>query len=139
MKRILVVESNFSSAHLYKNDAMTEKENQKAFGRCFTEFGHGHNYKIEVGFLIPTESKDSEVVKSKQILATNLGKLTTQLDHEHLNFVVPEFKKTIPTTENILLYFEKKILSLKLKNQLAFIKLFEMENLYSEKYYVTVY
>ena len=67
----------------------------------------------------------------------NLNKF--QLDHEHLNFVIPEFKTTVPTTENILLYFEKKILSLKLKNQLAFIKLFEMENLYSEKYYVTVY
>lgn len=139
MKRILVVESNFSSAHLYKNEAMTEKENQKSFGRCFTEHGHGHNYKIEVGFLISPEATDAKVVKSKKLLETDLKKLTTKLDHEHLNFVVPEFKTIIPTTENILLYFEKKILSLKLKNQLAFIKLFEMENLYSEKYYVTVY
>lgn len=139
MKRILVVSSNFSSAHLYKNDDMTVAENKKAFGRCYTDHGHGHNYKLEAGFLISPELNDHDVLKTKDALDQSVISLTTVLDHEHLNFVIPEFKKTVPTTENILLYFEKKILALKLKNKLAFIKLFEMENLYSEKYYVTVY
>lgn len=139
MMRILVVSSKFSSAHLYENKSMTIDENKKAFGRCYTEQGHGHNYKIEVGFQIAAALNDQKLLKSKTQLDQSLQKLTGVLDHEHLNFVIPEFKTTVPTTENILLYFEKKLLSLKLKTPIAFIKLFEMENLFSEKYYVTVH
>lgn len=139
MKRILIVSSDFSSAHLYKNDQFTEAENKKAFGRCYTDFGHGHNYKIETGFLIDSKTADKELLKVKHNLENQIFKLTDVLDHEHLNFVIPEFKTKVPTTENILLYFETKIKNLNLKNKLAFIKLFESENLSSEKYYVTVY
>lgn len=137
MKRILVVHSAFSSAHFYKNDSFTETENRKHFGRCYTSYGHGHNYQIEVGFLIKSKIKNQTLQALKIQLDKKITKLTYKLDHEHLNFVIPEFKKVIPTTENILLYFEKKISALDLKNQLAFIKLFEMENLWSEKHYVT--
>jgi len=138
MKRILIIESGFSSAHLYKNEKMTVAENKKAFGRCYTDYGHGHNYKIEVGFLIDEKLSETKLLTEKSNLDSEIKKLTTVLDHEHLNFVIPEFKTVIPTTENILLYFEEKISNLRLRNKLAFIKLFEMDNLYSEKYYVTV-
>lgn len=137
MIRTLVLDSNFSSAHLYRNDSFSKKENQKHFGRCFTDYGHGHNYKIEVGFKIAEKTKDTELVRLQKDLHKKLKSLTNPLDFEHLNFVIPEFKNVVPTTENILLYFEKKISELKLKNKLVFIKLFETENLWSEKYYVT--
>ena len=117
---------------------MTVAENKKAFGRCYTDYGHGHNYKIEVGFLIDEKLSETKLLTEKSNLDSEIKKLTTVLDHEHLNFVIPEFKTVIPTTENILLYFEEKISNLRLRNKLAFIKLFEMDNLYSEKYYVTV-
>ena len=137
MKRTLVLDSNFSSAHLYRNDSFSKKENQKHFGRCYTDHGHGHNYKIEVGFKIAEKIKDHKLIELKKTLHTKLKKLTDPLDFEHLNFVIPEFKDVVPTTENILLYFEKKLNELKLKNKLVFIKLYETENLWSEKYYVT--
>ncbi len=137
MIRTLVLDSNFSSAHLYRNDSFSKKENKKHFGRCFTDYGHGHNYKIEVGFKIAEKTKDTELVRLQKDLHKKLKSLTNPLDFEHLNFVIPEFKNVVPTTENILLYFEKKISELKLKNKLVFIKLFETENLWSEKYYVT--
>lgn len=137
MKRILILKSQFSSAHKYENPKFSEAENKKVFGRCFTDHGHGHNYKIEIGFLIPPKASDENVVNINLQLQNELKLLTEKLDHEHLNFVIPEFKEIIPTTENILIYFEKKIANLKLKYSLAFIKLFEMENLWSEKYYVT--
>ncbi len=138
MKRVLKLDSNFSSAHLYRNDLFSKKENQKEFGRCFSNYGHGHNYKIEVGFHINNDIKDPELIRLQKSLKQKLNQLTDHLDFTHLNFVIPEFKNTVPTTENILLYFEKKLCGLKLKNSLVFIKLFETENLWSEKYYVTV-
>lgn len=137
MKRTLVLEANFSSAHLYEKKSFTEKENRKIFGRCFSEHGHGHNYKIEVGFQIKTNTEDSELAKIEKSLKQKLVELTDPLDFAHLNHVIPEFQNTVPTTENILLYFEKKLNRLKLSNKLIFIKLFETENLWSEKYYVT--
>ena len=137
MKRTLVLDSNFSSAHLYERKSFTKKENQKIFGRCFSEHGHGHNYKIEVGFKISPTAKDSELINLEKSLKQRLVKLTNPLDFSHLNYMIPEFKDTVPTTENILLYFEEKLIRLKLKNKLVFIKLFETENLWSEKYYVT--
>ena len=137
MKRILVLHSNFSSAHFYKNDDFSNAENKKNFGRCYTQYGHGHNYSLEVGFSLKLSLSDQELVQQKTNLEQILQKLTNPLDHEHLNFVIPEFKKTIPTTENILLYFEKKMTESGLKTKLGYIKLFESENLWSEKYYVT--
>lgn len=137
MRRILIINSDFSSAHKYENKNWTQLENKKAFGRCYTEFGHGHNYKIEVGFELAAETKNKDLKKINTLLQNKLKLLTQKLDHEHLNFVVPEFKTKVPTTENILLYFEKKLRALELQNSLAFIKLFEMDNLWSEKYYVT--
>ena len=137
MKRTLILESQFTAAHFYKNDAFTEKENKKHFGKCFTKHGHGHDYRLEVGFQISPTSTDAKLTAARDHLQKQLKKLTLRLDHQHLNFDVPEFKKTIPTTENILLYFEKKISALKIKNELIFIKLFETKDLWSEKYYVT--
>ncbi len=137
MKRILIVAAHFTAAHFYKNDSMTEAENKKTFGKCFTPHGHGHDYKIEVGFHVASELTDATLLKSRNELQQELKQLTDQLDYQHLNFDVPEFKKAIPTTENILLYFEKKLSQLKLKNKLVFIKLFETKDLWSEKYYVT--
>lgn len=139
MIRILVTSSHFSAAHFYKNENFSVKENEKAFGRCYTEFGHGHNYKIEVGFVVPSQLSESKAAQLQKKLSKEVFILADQIDHSHLNFDIQEFSKTIPTTENILLYFEKKILSLKLPNTLAFIKLFEAEHLFSEKYYVTIY
>ncbi len=137
MKRILILHSSFSSAHKYENLNFSKAQNQKSFGRCYSEHGHGHNYKIEVGFAVPTKTTEAELEKNHFILQQQLTKLTWKLDHQHLNFDINEFKSIIPTSENILLYFENKLRNLKLKNSLVFIKLFEMENLWSEKYYVT--
>ncbi len=137
MKRTLILDSHFTAAHFYKNDTFTEKENKKHFGKCFTEHGHGHDYKLEVGFRIPLTLTEVKLNKSREQLQQHLKKLIEGLDYKHLNFDISEFKTTVPTTENILLYFEKKISRLSIKNQLIFIKLFETKDLWSEKYYVT--
>ena len=137
MKRILILGSSFSSAHKYENPNFTLAQNKKNFGRCFTAYGHGHNYKIEVGFVMEKSPNENQDEKVRLHLQHELKLLTQVLDHEHLNFVIPEFKDLVPTTENILLYFEKKISMLKLEFNLAFIKLFEADDLWSQKYYVT--
>lgn len=132
MKHILTLQEKFSAGHLYKNDSFTDKENKKYFGRCYTEHGHGHNYKLEVSFAI---QKNTEIINIKPYLQKEIHKLTDQLDHTHLNFDIPEFKKEIPTTENIAIYFEEKIKKLKLKFKLYRIRIYEADDLFSEIIY----
>ena len=125
---ILTLQSGFSSAHLYHQPLWSSEENLKNFGRCFTKHGHGHNYTLEVGFNIGPDQVKEKLEEYKSLLK----QLTSALDHEHLNFVIPEFQKTIPTTENIALYFLKKLKASLSEKEIAHIKLYEMNDLWTE-------
>lgn len=48
---------HFSAAHFYRVSTWSEEENQRVFGLCSHQNGHGHNYVLEVmirGALIPS-------------------------------------------------------------------------------------
>ncbi|MDG0816636.1 6-carboxytetrahydropterin synthase [Bdellovibrio svalbardensis] len=125
---ILTLKQSFSSAHLYNQLLWTPEENLKHFGRCYTEHGHGHNYTLEVGF--KTSTTDLQVKHEEY--QTLLKNLCNRLDHEHLNFVIPEFKTQIPTTENIALYFLNKLKETLSEKDLSHIRLYEMDDLWTE-------
>jgi len=129
MTKTLIVTENFSAAHFYHQKAWSEAENQACFGKCFTEHGHGHNYRLEVGFLDPTTS--SHELKTAVKAATDL------LDHQHVNFTIPEFKTQnplalIPTTENIAIYLLKKLQERSPEARISYIKLFETTDIWVE-------
>lgn len=125
---ILILKSPFSSAHFYSQPRWSEEKNKQTFGRCFTPYGHGHNYALEVGFIATEDSYLSD----KDLYQKKLKALTDTLDHEHLNFVLPEFKDKNPTTENIALYFLDKLKETISEKNISYIKLFEMDNLWTE-------
>lgn len=125
---ILTLSSSFNSAHLYHQPQWTDEKNREVFGRCFTPHGHGHNYTLEVKFYVTSSSYTFDQVRFKKILT----KLTSVLDHEHLNFVIPEFKEKIPTSENIALYFLNKLKSEIPLEVLHGVKLYETETLWTE-------
>lgn len=125
---IVTLKQRFSSAHLYYQPQWSDEENLKHFGRCFTEHGHGHNYTLEVGFHVPDQELSSKLGAYRKLLE----ELCNKLDHEHLNFVIPEFKTAIPTTENIALYFLNKLKERLSEKDLAHIRLYEMDDLWTE-------
>lgn len=124
MTTSLTVTSRFSSAHFYAQPAWDAERNAREFGRCYTPHGHGHNYRVEATYEQPEAPLAS--------LAENLNAVTRILDHEHLNFVIPEFKTTIPTTENIALYLWKKLLEKNPISRLVHLRLYEMDDLWVE-------
>lgn len=125
---ILTLKSPFSSAHFYYQPQWDDKTNRAEFGRCFTQYGHGHNYTLEVGFKVAETQWEQE----KSHLQDILSQLTGKLDHEHLNFVIPEFKNTIPTTENIALYFLNKLKEQVKVESLSYLRLYEMDTIWTE-------
>lgn len=124
MKSLTVINAEFAAAHLYWQKKWSDEKNLETFGKCFSEHGHGHNYRFEVGFL---DSKTA--IESLQTFVQDTCNL---LDHKHLNFTVPEFKELIPTTENIAKYLLRNLEDLCPNERISYIKLFETENLWVE-------
>lgn len=125
----LRISTQWSSAHFYKQPAWSTDKNQSVFGKCYSEFGHGHDYKLEAEFEILNE-------QTQALLTQILKDLHETLDHHHLNFVIPEFKTKIPTTENLAQFCSDFILN-KTKSQnisaeLKLVRLFEKPDLWSE-------
>jgi 6-pyruvoyltetrahydropterin/6-carboxytetrahydropterin synthase len=100
--KTIILEAEFSAAHFYYQPKWTDEKNHEEFGRCFTKYGHGHNYKLRAEW---AQVLDSEITDLKK----HLNSVVSVLDHEHLNFTIPEFKNKIPTTEVILEYLESKL------------------------------
>ncbi len=121
--------TQWSSAHFYNQPSWTKEKNLQVFGKCHSEFGHGHDYKLEVEFS-EADSGDQES------LAEILTALHEKLDHHHLNFVIPEFKTKIPTTENLALFcyefITQKVKAENLNCKTAHARLYEKPDLWSE-------
>ena len=90
----------FSASHRLHSDQFSEEENRLTYGKCNNPFGHGHNYMIEITV--------SGFVDDQTVMVCNLvdldgvvqDKILERYDHQNLN-LMPEFKNTVPTTENL--------------------------------------
>lgn len=130
--KIASIESQFSAAHFYKQKNWSAEKNKETFGRCFTEYGHGHNYRLKLEIEIPEKISNSKISSWLSEQKRILNSITNELDHEHLNFVIPAFKKTVPTTENILIYLTEKVKESQLQAHAKTLQLFEMEDLWTK-------
>ncbi|MFP5519753.1 MAG: 6-carboxytetrahydropterin synthase [Bdellovibrionia bacterium] len=115
----------FSAAHFYEQKKWSPQRNQEIFGACYTPYGHGHNYTVEVSF-----PATDELTRANANYQT-AQKIVNLLDHQHLNFVIEEFKDTVPTTENIAHFLWQKMQT---QCQLppVRLRLFEMPTLWVE-------
>ncbi len=98
------IRKHFSCAHFYNQSQWSLEKNAQEFGKCFTQFGHGHDYTWEIEFSANSTSARTQVLKVVE-------ELTQKLDHQHLNFTFAEFQKQIPTTENLALFLKKELQS----------------------------
>jgi 6-pyruvoyltetrahydropterin/6-carboxytetrahydropterin synthase len=128
MDCIIHRKAEFSASHRYWLPELSQEENQKLFGLCSRFPGHGHNYvlyvsladKIDQYGMVQNLSLVKKVIKEE---------VTSQLDYSYLNDVWPEFKETLPTTENIArIIWQKLAPYLPLVN----IQLFEHPNLWAD-------
>ncbi len=118
--KTVILEKEFSAAHFYNQPKWSIQKNQEEFGRCYTEYGHGHNYKLRAEFLASENLED---------LKKNLNEVIQVIDHEHLNLVIPEFKNKVPTTEVILEYLSEKLKKKMGSKSLVNLELFETHDI----------
>ncbi|HET9086733.1 MAG TPA: 6-carboxytetrahydropterin synthase [Acidobacteriaceae bacterium] len=98
---LLTRKAEFSAAHYYHNEAWTQQENERVFGKCANLNGHGHNYTLEVTVSGEVDPVSGFVVDLKELKDIIEREVIQVYDHRHLNLEVPEFRTTVPTTENI--------------------------------------
>jgi len=129
---LLTRKAEFSAAHYYWNDAWSQQENEKVFGKCANRNGHGHNYTLEVTVAGEIDPLSGFVVDLKALKDVIEREVIQVYDHRHLNLEVPEFRTVIPTTENIAIAIwkrlEKKIVSARLRR----VRVYEMPDLFAD-------
>lgn len=100
MQCIINRRAEFSASHRYWLPELSELSNYEQFGACARFPGHGHNYELFVSMLGEID-QHGMVLNLSDVKQVIKREVTSQLDFSFLNDAWPEFKDTLPTTENI--------------------------------------
>jgi 6-pyruvoyltetrahydropterin/6-carboxytetrahydropterin synthase len=100
MQCIINRRAEFSASHRYWLPEQSELSNNEQFGACARFPGHGHNYELYVSMLGELDQYGM-VLNLSDVKQVIKREVTSQLDASYLNDAWPEFKDTLPTTENI--------------------------------------
>ena len=122
----------FSASHRLLNESLSEKENKEIYDKCNNEYGHGHNYVLEVivaGEVNPETGYVIDLKKLKKIIRENIIR---KVDHRHFNYDVDFMNGIIPTAENIAKEIWNVLINKIEEGKLYSVKLFETENNYAE-------
>lgn len=131
---LLTRKAEFSAAHFYFNPAWSEEENERVFGKCANRQGHGHNYTLEVTVAGEPDPVSGFVVDLKALKDIIQREVLSVYDHRHLNYEVPEFASSVPTTENIAVAIWRR-LNGKIPNaKLHRVRVYEMPDLFADFY-----
>ncbi len=121
----------FAATHKLWNDKFSEERNFEIFGKCANPTGHGHNYAVEVTVKRPIDKSDFSVSEFEKTVSEELIKV---VDHKNLNTDVAEFKRIIPTVENIAVFAWQKIAGKFGQGLLHCVTVWETEKTYSSYY-----
>jgi len=98
-------QAHFNSAHRLYNPTKSAAWNQKQYGLCANERGHGHNYVLEVtvkGQPDPVTGYLIDLGRLKQLMHRAV---VDPCDHRNLNEEVGFLHGIIPSTENLVIAF----------------------------------
>jgi len=99
----------FAASHRLHADALSEEENRKLYGKCNNPYGHGHDYVLDV--TVEGGLDASGQIVDRAALDGLVGEhVLARLDHGNLNQDLPEFRTSVPTTENLVSLVEKMLL-----------------------------
>jgi 6-pyruvoyltetrahydropterin/6-carboxytetrahydropterin synthase len=100
MQCIINRRAEFSASHRYWLPELSELGNYEKFGAGARFPGHGHNYELYVSMLGELDQYGM-VLNLSDVKHVIKKEVTSQLDASYLNDTWPEFKDSLPTTENI--------------------------------------
>ena len=102
LKLSLTRRYRFSASHRLSRPDLSESENLSLYGKCSNPYGHGHNYTVEVTLTGPVDSTTGMIANLGDLDPFVEREVVEAFDQKNLNEEVPEFRKTVPTTENVV-------------------------------------
>ena len=93
----------FAASHRLHDDALSDEENVRIFGKCNNPNGHGHNYVLDVTVSGDPDPKTGFITDLEGIDAAVTKHVLDRYDHKHLNTDVPELVGKNPTSEVVTL------------------------------------
>ncbi|HEY1792798.1 MAG TPA: 6-carboxytetrahydropterin synthase [Opitutaceae bacterium] len=123
---------HFNAGHRLYNPAKGRAWNEKTYGPCANPNGHGHNYVIEVtvrGRPDPDTGYVLDLVRLKRIVE---AAVIEPCDHRNLNKDVVFLRGVIPTTENLVTAFWRRIEPLVSPARLECVRLYETPRNFAE-------
>jgi 6-pyruvoyltetrahydropterin/6-carboxytetrahydropterin synthase len=91
----------FAASHRLHTEKLSEEENSRVFGKCNNPHGHGHNYVVEVHVSGPVDPATGMIVNLTDLDRFVEREAIEPFDHKSLNEDVEEFRRAVPTTENL--------------------------------------
>lgn len=91
----------FSGSHRLHSGRLSEEENRRVYGKCNNPHGHGHNYVVEVHVSGEVDPATGMIANLADLDGFVEREVLEPFDHRLLNEEVPEFRGSVPTTENL--------------------------------------
>ena len=95
----------FAAAHRLWSAQLSDEENRKLYGPCAYDYGHGHNYVLEVTLRGAVDPKTGVVVNLTEIRDATRELILEDVDHRHLNHDSKLVRGINPTAENLVVLF----------------------------------
>jgi len=99
----------FAASHRLHNPRLGEEENLRLYGKCNNPYGHGHNYVLEVLVSGSVDPATGMIANLCDLDAFVGREVLDPFDHKSLNEDVPEFRDTVPTTENLCIEIFRRL------------------------------
>lgn len=92
--------AHFNAAHRLHNPRWSDEKNAEVFGPCNHVHFHGHNYELVVKVTGEVDPETGYLIDLGILKTIIKEKVEDKFDHKNLNIDIPEFKDTMPSTEN---------------------------------------
>ena len=126
--------AEFSASHYYCVPDLSPEENQRLFGKCANQNGHGHNYTIELTVKGDVDVRSGFVLDVRELKSAMEREVLDALDHRFLNREVLEFAAQNPTTENIAIAVWQRVATSFETAQLHRVRVYETPDLFVDFY-----
>ena len=101
----------FAASHRLHTDQLSEEENARIFGKCANPYGHGHNYVLEISVSGDVDPATGMIANLADLDSFVEREVIEVFDCHSLNEDVAEFRKTVPTTENLCIEIFERLKS----------------------------
>ncbi len=99
----------FSASHRLHSNALADDANRELYGKCDNPYGHGHDYVLEVSLEGPLDEATGRICDLATLDDLVTRYVVRELDHKNLNEDAPEFRQSVPTSENLTLAIKERL------------------------------